>query len=120
MSNSFVEHCSRTEEKASELGQDWRMGYDPNTQRIVFSDAVSLVDFSGARILDLGCGRGDFKAYLDRNGAEYGRYTGIEGAKSLVVQGRQKYGRSIDIMRAVWPAMATKWQSASECFTATA
>ena len=32
MSNSFVEHCSRTEEKASEFGQDWRMGYDPNTQ----------------------------------------------------------------------------------------
>ena len=69
---------------------DVTMWASPVTQRLRFEVFAQLVDFTGKRVLDAGCSRGDFAAYLLERGIEYGQYVGIDGLGEVVEHARAR------------------------------
>lgn len=65
---------------------------DRETQKLVFSRAVSLVDLSGKTILDVGCGLGYLKGFLDGEGIPYESYLGVDLSRNMVEGARERFG----------------------------
>lgn len=65
---------------------------DRETQKLVFSRAVSLVDLSGRTILDVGCGLGYLKGFLDEEGIPYQSYLGVDLSRNMVTGARKRFG----------------------------
>ncbi len=79
---------------------------DRDTQRTVFSRAISLVDLSGRTILDVGCGLGYLKGFLDEEGIPYRSYLGVDLARNMVEGARERFGdffRQQDILTDPFP-----------------
>jgi ubiquinone/menaquinone biosynthesis C-methylase UbiE len=51
------------------------------------------IDFSGKRILDVGCGLGDFVAFLEAGGQSNYSYTGIDLSSKLIEDATKRFGR---------------------------
>lgn len=68
------------------------LGCDKGKQFLRFHQLTSDWDLSGARILDVGCGFGDFVGYMDALGISNFSYLGIDLVNSFVLEGRQRYG----------------------------
>lgn len=64
--------------------------YDRNTQETRFAVLAGLVRLHGLRLLDAGCGLGDLKSWLDREGVEIAHYIGIDGLDSVIDAARQR------------------------------
>jgi len=62
----------------------------PRTQRTRFETIRLMVDPAGRRILDAGCGRADYLAYLIESGVWPADYVGIEGVETLAAAARAK------------------------------
>lgn len=63
---------------------------DPKTQQLRFDVMLDLLDFSGVKILDAGCGAGDFGARLiDRNIA-FESYIGVDGIEDQIQAARKR------------------------------
>ncbi len=60
-------------------------------QRCLFERATRLLPPRG-RILDLGCGLGHLKAYLDERGFPYEDYRGIDVSGRMVAEARRRHG----------------------------
>ena len=56
----------------------------PATQRRRFEVFVQMGDLKGRRVLDAGCGRGDFAAYLVERKVEYESFVGVDGISEVV------------------------------------
>lgn len=69
---------------ASYRGVGWSR---KSTQEIRFMILSLIADFKDARILDMGCGTGDFFAYLVENGFE-GDYEGVDLCLSMIKKAR--------------------------------
>ena len=54
------------------------------TQRLRFKVFSEMVYFPGKRVLDAGCSRGDFAAYLLERGLGYERFVGVDGVPEVV------------------------------------
>jgi trans-aconitate methyltransferase len=69
----------------------WR-GADSQLKR--FAALATVVDsvsrFTGATLLDLGCGYGDLKGYLDRSCSGF-TYIGIDQMAEFIAEARQRY-----------------------------
>ena len=65
---------------------------DRETQRLLFSRATSLVDLKGKSILDVGCGLGYLKGFLDEQGVPYKSYLGVDLARNMVKGARERFG----------------------------
>ena len=81
MSSSQPEDAARWyADKVRTYGYDHRgLGFrNQSSQAKRFEAMLALGDLDGARILDVGCGFGDFLAYLSERGIET-EYTGLEG-----------------------------------------
>ena len=65
---------------------------DRETQRLVFSRATSLVDLKGRSILDVGCGLGYLKGFLDESGVDYRSYHGVDLSANMVQGARKRFG----------------------------
>lgn len=79
--------------RMAEFGADdtralgWR---GEESQRRRFEVIASVADFSGAAVLDVGCGRGDLKAYLDER-FEGVRYLGVDQMPEFIEAARARY-----------------------------
>jgi SAM-dependent methyltransferase len=60
------------------------------SQQIRFRVFTEMVYFADKRVLDAGCSRGDFAAYLLEAGQLYDRYIGIDGIDSVIAYARQR------------------------------
>jgi SAM-dependent methyltransferase len=54
------------------------------TQRLRFKVFSEMVFFAGKRVLDAGCSRGDFAAYLLEHDQRYARFVGVDGLPGVV------------------------------------
>lgn len=54
------------------------------SQRKRFEVFAEMLDLSGQRILDAGCGRGDFAAFLLKNKIRYKSFVGVDGLEDVI------------------------------------
>ncbi len=59
------------------------------TQATRFRAMSEMIDLSGKRVLDAGCGRGDFAAFLHAEGVRC-RYTGLDAIEEMVEEGESR------------------------------
>jgi SAM-dependent methyltransferase len=80
------------EDKVRRFGYDHRgLGFRTRTsQEKRFEALLALGDFDGRRLLDVGCGFGDFLAFLHARGI-HPEYTGIDLCEPMVARGRERF-----------------------------
>lgn len=66
---------------------DWSSG---KSQELRFTALLELGDFEGTRILDIGCGRGDFLDFLSARDISV-RYTGVDLSEDVIAIARQHH-----------------------------
>lgn len=54
------------------------------SQQLRFDAMIDAVDLRGRRILDAGCGRGDFAEHLLNRWVRYSRFIGVDGLASVI------------------------------------
>ena len=102
----FNQQASSVEQISQTKGEDWNCGYGDNqTQQNCYSFISTNVDLEGKRILDIGCGHGDFKDFLDKREIKYIKYVGIDGSISTIQRGRRRYA-GIDLRHMIWPVIS--------------
>lgn len=93
-SNFVTKHLEVYEALYTKYGYSVKsLGWDKGKQFLRFHQLTSDWNLSGARILDVGCGFGDFVGYLEVLGVEDFSYLGIDLLNSFVSEGRSRYGR---------------------------
>ena len=80
------------EDKVRRFGYDHRgLGFrNRSSQEKRFEALVALGDFHGRRVLDVGCGFGDFLAFLKARGIDP-IYTGLDLCEPMVARGRERF-----------------------------
>ncbi|MBI3714715.1 MAG: class I SAM-dependent methyltransferase [Betaproteobacteria bacterium] len=79
--------------RIAEYGRDgvmalgWR---NADSQSKRFEVIASLADFTGSTVLDVGCGRGDLKAFLDQRFADVA-YLGIDQMPEFIADANARY-----------------------------
>jgi SAM-dependent methyltransferase len=68
------------------------LGWDKGKQFLRFHQLTSHWDLAGARILDAGCGFGDFVAYLRTMNIKESTYVGIDLVDEFIAEGERRYG----------------------------
>ena len=89
-------------DKVREFGYDHRgLGYrSRSAQEKRFEALLALGDFDGASLLDVGCGFGDFLAFLEARGIAPA-YTGIDICEPMVERCRERFaGRGATFVEA--------------------
>ena len=61
-----------------------------DAQELRFDVMIAMVDFSGAVILDIGSGQGDFAARLCARDVAFQAYRGIDGIEEMVTHARER------------------------------
>ena len=64
--------------------------HSPESQTLRFEVMASLVDLEHERVIDVGCGRADFAAYLIEHEIDYEKYIGVDAIDSMVEYARQR------------------------------
>ncbi|MFQ6090271.1 MAG: class I SAM-dependent methyltransferase [Candidatus Bipolaricaulia bacterium] len=67
---------------------------DRRTQEEFFRHAVEKFDLKGKKIIDVGCGLGYLKKYLDEHAPGYRSYLGVDLSREMVRGARERFGRS--------------------------
>jgi len=62
----------------------------PKAQRLRFEVMVALAGFDECVVLDLGCGRGDFAAFLHEHNVPFEQYIGIDALPEMIEQARTR------------------------------
>ena len=70
------------------------LGWDKGKQFLRFHQLTSSFSLQGARLLDVGCGFGDFVGYLRAMNIEGCAYTGLDLVEDFIVEGRRRFGAS--------------------------
>ncbi len=65
---------------------------NPQVQERIFEHAVEKFDLNGKKILDVGCGLGYLKKFLDARAPGYASYRGIDLSEKMVAGARQRFG----------------------------
>lgn len=65
-------------------GFEATMWASPRTQEVRFEVLTQMVNLTGRRVLDAGCSRGDFAAFLLERGIAFESYTGIDALPSVI------------------------------------
>lgn len=82
-------HSIRLKDKS--LSRSKMMGWtQKQVQQIRFNVFTTLIDFNSVSVLDLGCGDGDFKAYLDARFSNF-HYLGLDLHESFIKFANQRY-----------------------------
>lgn len=82
---------------------------DRQTQCHIFSQATSLAELSGRSILDVGCGLGYLKGFLDEQGVPYRSYLGVDLSPAMVKGAKQRFGDFFvrrDVLADPFPALS--------------
>ena len=62
----------------------------PRSQRTRFRVMTEMLDFTGKRVLDAGCSRGDFADYLIEDQRDYARFIGVDGVCEVIEHAKQR------------------------------
>jgi SAM-dependent methyltransferase len=83
----------RYSQRLRQFGEDPRtLGWDTRAHQWTrFAAAASLADLSGRDVLDIGCGLGDFRMFLDERGVEPASYTGVDINEDLLAVARRRF-----------------------------
>jgi SAM-dependent methyltransferase len=65
---------------------------DRETQEGIFRHALAPAELEDRAILDVGCGLGYLKAYLDEHRPEYGSYLGVDLSARMIEGARHRWG----------------------------
>ena len=65
---------------------------DEEVQQRIFRHAVEKFDLTKRKILDVGCGLGYLKKYLDIHGVRYRSYWGIDLSEKMIVGAVKRFG----------------------------
>lgn len=65
---------------------------DEAVQQKIFQHAVEKFDLTGRKILDVGCGLGYLKKYLDVQGVRYRSYVGVDLSEKMIAGARKRFG----------------------------
>lgn len=72
-------------------GSAERCGWlSPFTQALRFQAVIQGCDLSSAKILDVGCGYGDFLSFLEKDYADF-KYTGVDFVPEFLAAASEKY-----------------------------
>lgn len=63
---------------------DVTMWARPETQRLRFDVFCQMLYLEGKSVLDAGCSRGDFAAFMLERGVNYGRFIGVDGVPEVI------------------------------------
>ena len=87
-----VETARWYEDKVRRFGYDHRgLGFRTrSSQEKRFEALLALGDFNGCRLLDVGCGFGDFLAFLQARDIRP-QYTGIDLCEPMAARGRERF-----------------------------
>lgn len=84
----------------------WR---SPDSQRLRFDALCRIGDLGGSKVLDLGCGYGDLKPFLDQRFTDVA-YLGIDHMPEFIDEARRRHGHlprtgfvQADMLNAVFP-----------------
>jgi SAM-dependent methyltransferase len=78
-------------EKLKTYGDDARsLGWTPGGRKVRFGVLAGIGNLSGSRVLDVGCGFGDFYGYLRERGAQTD-YMGVDINPDFIAIAREKY-----------------------------
>jgi len=79
--------------RLAKFGDDPRtLGWDKReSQQARFGVALSMMDFSGKRVLDVGCGLADFLDFLQQHGQAPAHYTGCDINRDLLTRCAERY-----------------------------
>jgi SAM-dependent methyltransferase len=78
-------------EKLKAYGDDTRsLGWTPGGRKVRFGALSGAGDLNGCRVLDVGCGFGDFYGYLRERGIQTD-YTGVDINADFISIAREKY-----------------------------
>lgn len=61
-------------------------------QQKIFQHAVEKFDLTGRTILDVGCGLGYLKKYLDAQGVRYRSYLGVDLSEKMIAGATKRFG----------------------------
>jgi SAM-dependent methyltransferase len=61
---------------------------NPEMQRLRFDVMIRLAGFAGSRVLDVGCGQGDFAARLLEQGIAFAGYVGVDALPEMIETAR--------------------------------
>jgi SAM-dependent methyltransferase len=83
----------RYSKRLRQFGEDPRtLGWDTRANQWTrFAAAASLVAFSGRDVLDIGCGLGDFRVFLEEQGTPPARYAGVDINEDLLNVARARF-----------------------------
>lgn len=56
----------------------------PESQQIRFAAMLQMIEFKSKRVLDAGCGRGDFAKYMWKQGVKYAQFIGVDGLGEVI------------------------------------
>lgn len=103
MRGSISKVSEKNKERYSERYED--LGYDIQTigwgskeqQRIRFEQTLSCgVELESRRLLDIGCGFGDYRSFLARSGVSIDSYLGWDLSSNLIEEAQDRYGEHED------------------------
>ncbi len=60
------------------------------SQRLRYQQLIKVGDLNGASVLDIGCGYGDLKAFLDLHAVDFD-YIGVDQMPEFIAEARQRY-----------------------------
>lgn len=87
------ETVERYSERLEEIGEDPRaLGWDTEeNQQTRFQAFTEAIDLDGRRVLDIGCGFGDFATFLDGQGVQMESYEGWDVNPDLLDVARNRH-----------------------------
>ncbi len=74
----------RQEVKAHGAGTNATLWASARSQEIRFAAIAGAIELTGRRVLDAGCGPGDFADWLLRHGFQYESFVGVDGVPEVV------------------------------------
>jgi SAM-dependent methyltransferase len=93
-----------------------------DSQRLRFDVLCRIGDLSGRKVMDLGCGYGDLKPFLDQRFADVA-YLGIDHMPEFIDEARRRHGHlprtgfvQADILNAVFPEVDYVLASGAMCY----
>jgi len=101
MSGTYDHYLDPYREAQKSHGSDFKVTLWANekSQRLRFRVMTEMMFFAGKRVLDAGCSRGDFAAYLIERDIPYEKYIGVDGLDEVV-----DYANSRDLARSEFRA----------------
>jgi SAM-dependent methyltransferase len=83
----------RYSKRLAQFGEDPRtLGWDTHAHQWTrFAATTAVVDFRGRAVLDIGCGLGDFRVFLEDRGITPSSYAGVDINDDLLAVGRRRF-----------------------------